>query len=88
MRDDPPEEMSVEEYLNLEEKGKPKKKAKIKKPRKGKNNPPVYCEKCKKRITGEDSTANPVTNGKAEHYHWRCYYGEEKADAQEKNSDK
>lgn len=80
MRDDPPEEISVEEYLKLEE-AKPKKKAKVKEPRKPPD-PPVYCAKCGKRITFEHSTANPVKDGKAEHFHWECYYGEKNDDKQ------
>lgn len=52
MRDDPPEEMSVEEYLKLTEKKQPKKKTK--KPRKPAD-PPVYCVKCGKRITFDHS---------------------------------
>jgi hypothetical protein len=70
-RDDPPEEMSVEDYLKLTTEKKPKGKKKAKQPRK-KPDPPTYCETCGKRITFEHSQRNIVKNGKAYHYHLEC----------------
>lgn len=84
-RDDPPEEMSVEEYLKLtgakKPKGKKKRKPVIAKP--DTKSKPAYCGICGKRVTGNHSTIWIVTDEQGEHgkialpYHFECYhYGE------------